>query len=280
MTIAGFFVLAAVLLFAAALREWAESRRKAPARSSSGHTRDAGVPRWMNTIPALGRRASSDRLARAGAEELLGVGGLVLCRVAAASTGAMAGLATAAFLPGRGALLAVTGGASLGLIGPDLLLERRAGRRRGRIVARLAEAIDVLAVGVAGGQSVRALLAGIAAVDEGPLASELAITVAELEAGTPAASALAALRRRVPAAEIAQLTLAIERSARLGSPLAAELDRQATALRDAQRREIAERAARASPKIQLVIALVLVPSVLLLIAAALAANSDRFFAAF
>jgi uncharacterized protein involved in exopolysaccharide biosynthesis len=38
---------------------------------------------------------------------------------------------------------------------------------------------------------------------------------------------------------------------------------------------VVERAARAAPKIQLVIALVLVPAVMLLVVAALVANSDR-----
>ena len=40
-----------------------------------------------------------------------------------------------------------------------------------------------------------------------------------------------------------------------------------------------ERAARAAPKIQLVVALVLVPSALLTIAAALVAHSDALFGA-
>ena len=57
-------------------------------------------------------------------------------------------------------------------------------------------------------------------------------------------------------------------------PLADQLRRQSASLRQDQRRAIEEEAARAAPKIQLVIALILVPSVLLLIVAALAANAD------
>ncbi|HRV59725.1 MAG TPA: type II secretion system F family protein, partial [Solirubrobacterales bacterium] len=63
-------------------------------------------------------------------------------------------------------------------------------------------------------------------------------------------------------------------SRRLGSPLADQLRRQSATLRQDQRRAIEEQAARAAPKIQLVIALILVPSVLMLIVAALAANVD------
>ena len=47
-----------------------------------------------------------------------------------------------------------------------------------------------------------------------------------------------------------------------------------------QRRRIEEQAARAAPKIQLAVALLLVPSVLLMIAAGLLANVDRFLAGF
>ena len=72
----------------------------------------------------------------------------------------------------------------------------------------------------------------------------------------------------------------IERSRRYGSPLADQFREQATALRGGQRRRIEEQAARAAPKIQLAVALLLVPSVLLMIAAGLLANIDRFLAGF
>jgi tight adherence protein C len=68
-------------------------------------------------------------------------------------------------------------------------------------------------------------------------------------------------------------------SRRCGSALG-PLREQATALRGIQRRRIEEQAARAAPKIQLAVALLLVPSVLLMIAAGLLANIDRFMAGF
>jgi tight adherence protein C len=276
---AGLLIVISALCLAAGLREWAELRRR---RGSGGGRRRIGgrIPAWMSAIPALDREASSERLVRAGAIERLGLRGLVSARLGTAAAGGLIGLLIGPYLPGRASpvvgFLAILGG----LVAPDLLLERRARRRRARIVAALAPAIDVLSVGVSGGHGVRSLFIGLAADGQGPLAEELALTVAELEAGLPTAKALANLRGRIPAPEIAQLTLAIERSLLLGSPLAAELDRQAATLRETQTREVTERAARASPKIQLVIALVLVPSVLLLVAAALAANSGRLLGAF
>ncbi|HEY3434905.1 MAG TPA: type II secretion system F family protein, partial [Solirubrobacterales bacterium] len=108
----------------------------------------------------------------------------------------------------------------------------------------------------------------------------LRLTVVELSCGVPLSAALRSLRERVPGSEIASLVAAIERSRRFGSPLADQLRRQATALRRDSRRSVEERAARTAPKIQLVVALVLVPSVLLMIAAGLIANAGTLLAGF
>ena len=114
----------------------------------------------------------------------------------------------------------------------------------------------------------------------GPLAAELARTVAEVECGQPLREAIEALRGRVGGAEVGALAAALERSRTYGSPLAEQLHLQATSLRREARRRIEERAARAAPKIQLVVALVLVPSVLLTIVAAIVAHSDALLGQF
>jgi tight adherence protein C len=167
-----------------------------------------------------------------------------------------------------------------GFFVPDALLERRARLRRRRLVAALPDALDLLAVGAASGRSPAAGFAEIAGAGAGPLADELRITVAELECGRALAEALQSLRARVPGKEVAALCAAVERSRRYGSPLADQLRRQSSALRRDQRRLVEEHAARAAPKIQLVVALVLVPSVLLMIAAALIANADVLLGGF
>ena len=61
----------------------------------------------------------------------------------------------------------------------------------------------------------------------------------------------------------------LTRSRRHGAPLGRLLAAQATRARHAQRQRVREQAARAAPKIQLVVALLLVPAVMLLVAAAL-----------
>jgi len=166
-----------------------------------------------------------------------------------------------------------------GFLGPDAALERAAKRRSARLVAALPDALDLLAVGTVAGRAPATVLGEISTGTSGPLASELAVAVAEIECGTAQAEAIARLRDRVPGASLGPLVAALERSRRYGSPLADQLHEQASALRRDARRRIEEKAARAAPKIQLVVALVLVPSVLLMILAALIAHSDELFSA-
>jgi len=103
----------------------------------------------------------------------------------------------------------------------------------------------------------------------GTLAAELRRAAHAVALGVPAASALADLEHRCPAAGIAPLTAVLRRAARHGAPLGPSLEAQAAEARARAARGHSERAARAAPQVQLVVALLLVPSVLLLVAAAL-----------
>jgi tight adherence protein C len=201
-------------------------------------------------------------------------------KLATAIAGGVVGLAGAPAAPGRISLLVAVAMPVAGFLLPDALLEREARQRHRRLLAALPDALDLLAIGSAAGRSPAAGFAEIARAGSGPLADELRVAVAELECGRPLAEALSALRERVPGSEVATLCASIERSRRLGSPLADQLRRQSASLRRDQRRAVEEHAARAAPKIQLVVALILVPSVLLMIAAALIANADVLLGGF
>jgi tight adherence protein C len=179
--------------------------------------------------------------------------------------------------PGRLSILVALALPVAGFLGPDAMLERRARARAGALRGSLPDALDLLATAAGAGRSPLAGFAEIAE-GEGPLEQELGVLVAEASCGTPQRSALESLRERVPTRELAVLCALIERSRRYGSPLGEQLHEQASSLRGAQRRRIEEDAARAAPKIQLAVALLLVPSVLLMIGAGLLANVDRFLA--
>jgi tight adherence protein C len=221
-------------------------------------------------LPPTGRNVQPEPTIRP-----IGVGSRVGC----AALGGVVALVGAPAAPGRIGWLMLVAVPAGGVFVPDLLAARARRARRRDLVTALPDALDLLAVGIAAGRSPAAGFAEIAGGD-GPLAEELRITVAELSCGEPLSSTLDGLRGRVPGGEVATLCAAIERSRRYGSPLADQLRRQSTALRRDQRRAVEEGAARAAPKIQLVVALVLVPSVLLMIAAGLIANADVLLAGF
>lgn len=221
-----------------------------------------------------------ERLRRSGLAPRLPLSTVLAAKLAGVAGGGLLALGAAPAAPGRTGVLVAVALPGAGFLVPDALLEREARRRRRRLLAALPDALDLLAVSAGSGRGPAAGLEQLARSGAGPLAEELRVTVAELSCGVPLSAALRSLRARAPGSEVARLVAAIERSRRFGSPLAEQLRRQASALRRDSRRAIEERAARAAPKIQLVVALVLVPSVLLMIAAGLLANASDLLSGF
>ncbi|MSO40534.1 MAG: hypothetical protein EXQ70_01310 [Solirubrobacterales bacterium] len=270
-------IAAAALLSAAAIREALADRERGDGSSGDkapapGLARVVRVEALERLVARLGLEA---RLARAGLAGQLSVSSLLVAKLGGAALGSLVGLVAAPTAPARLSLLVALGMPVGGFLIPDAWLERAARRRLGRLRAGLPDALDRFAVGAAAGRSPAEGFAEIGRAD-GPLGRELAVARAELDCGVAHRQALAGLRRRAPIAEIAAMCAAMERSRRHGSPLASQLAAQASGMRREQRRRIEEGAAKAAPKIQLAVALLLVPSVLLMIAAALLANVGRF----
>ena len=232
------------------------------------------------TLPVVDSRLGlSARLARAGLSERVSARALLATKIGGALAGLLWAVGVAPAAPPRFGWIVAIALPAGGFLGPDAWLERRARQRLRALRASLPDALDLLAVGTAAGRSPLTGLSELGA-GEGPLARELAMLSAESSCGVPQSEALESLRRRAPVREVSAMCALIERSRRFGSPLSDQLREQATGLRGVQRRRIEEQAARAAPKIQLAVALLLVPSVLLMIAAGLLANIDRFMAGF
>jgi tight adherence protein C len=270
----------AALLAALAVWELAGSRGEEIGALGRRTLRVASGGRVRSLAEAALRLGIPERLARAGLADRVGIGLVLGAKLGGAGIGVLAAALAAPAVPGRLSLVAALAFPAAGFMLPDALCEREARRRTSGLVAALPDALDLLAVGAEAGRGPAAVLGEIAAGTSGPLATELAVTTAEIECGASHHVALDGLRERVRGGEIAALTATLERSRRYGSPLADQLRERAAALRAEQRRRIEEQAARAAPKIQLVVALVLVPSVLLMIVAALLANSDRLLSGF
>ncbi|HEY1360536.1 MAG TPA: type II secretion system F family protein [Thermoleophilaceae bacterium] len=211
------------------------------------------------------------RLAAAGRPGGLGTSQLMAAKTAAGLAAGGAGVALSAAAPGRLGLVLVLACPVAGFLGPDLWLRRLAAARARRVRRDLPLLLDLLRVQTEAGASLPAALREVGRRAAGPLAVEWAAVAREVEVGVPLGRALAGMELRLPLPEVRALVAALERSRRHGSPVGDTLAAQAREARFALARRIREEAARAGPKIQLVVALLLVPSVLLLVAAALAA---------
>ena len=235
-------------------RGWAPPRRAPLRRIASGVLARAGH--------RLAGRAPRDLAARLEAAGLATPPGDVMAAKVGASLVAL--LATVPLAAGLAPL--TTAGAFLA---PDLLIRRRARHRDAIIDAELGDVLDLLRVAVAAGLSPGRALGEVGRRHHGTLAAELDRAAQATALGVPLADALAALQRRAPASGVAVLAGALRRAARHGAPLGPTLAAQAAEARSRTARRHTEAAARAAPQVQLVVALLLVPSVLLLVGAAL-----------
>jgi tight adherence protein C len=253
-------------------------------RGRSGGAARSGrrtAPRLLHALARLGRRlrphgtpAPRDleaRIAAAGRPGGLGAREVMAAKVAAAVGGGLLAAVLSAAAPGRlGVALAVAGPVA-GFLAPDAWLARRAADRARRVRAELPALLDLLRVCVEAGSSLPKALREVGSRTRGPLAAEWRALGREVALGVPLEAALSGTVARLPLPEVRSLVAALERARRHGAPLADTLASQARDARFSLARHAREEAARAGPKIQLVVALLLVPSVLLLVAAALAA---------
>lgn len=212
------------------------------------------------------------RLAAAGRPLGLRAADVMAAKGGAGALALLLALPLASLLPGRLGLLAPFALPLAAFLGPDVWLRRRIRRRGAAMAWELPDLLDLLRVALGAGLSIDRALAEVARRAHGPLAREWRTAAIEVELGVPRERALAGLAQRCPCEGVVPLVRALERGARHGTPLADALAAQAADARATQARRLAERAAKAAPQIQLVVALLLVPSVLLLVAAALLAS--------
>jgi tight adherence protein C len=209
------------------------------------------------------------RLAAAGAPLGLSVADVVALEGAGALAGLLLALPLAAALPGRLGIVLVLCAPAAGFLAPDVALARRARRRAAHVRHELADVLDLLRVAVEAGLPVGRALAEVAHRCRGVLASEIGAAAVRMQLGTARSEALDALVARCPVDGVAALAAAIARADRHGAALAPALQALAAEARAEQARRLRDDAARAAPKIQLVVALLLVPAVMLLVAAIL-----------
>ena len=250
-----------------------------PRGRAVGARRPDSAARLLRGLAALGGRGARGRaprelgarIAAAGEPGGLGVREVMAAKLAGTGCCGAAGVLLSLTAPGRLGIFLMAVAPAAGFLAPDLWLARRAAARARVVRRELPGLLDMLRVTVDAGASLTAALGQVGGRAQGPLAREWRAVAREAALGVPLAEALARMGRRLPQPEVAALIGALDRARRHGAPLTATLAGQARDSRLALRRAVKEEAARAGPKIQLVVALLLVPSVLLMVGAALAA---------
>jgi tight adherence protein C len=191
-------------------------------------------------------------------------------RLGSTVTFASVGAAGLLLLQSPVGLAVAAGCAGFGWLYPDLWLRSAATRRANEIERQAPLAIDLIASAVAAGISIDEAIRGAAASTSGPLRAELESVSANLALGHRRAAELRDLGERTASPSLMRLATALRISDRLGVPLAAGLRRQAARTRTEQARAVQERAARAAPRILLVVVFLLVPAAMLPVMTALA----------
>jgi tight adherence protein C len=262
--VAGAAAAAGLLELLATCRARARVKPAAPGTRTIGRT----------MLTRVGRRAAlraprglAARLEAAGVPS--SVGDMMALKAGGATIALLVGVLAGSAVSGRPVGLLVLAAPTVAFLAPDWWLRSRRRSRTRAMECELADVLDLLRVALEAGLGVRRAMAEVGRRHPGLLADELGRAAARIELGLPHAEAVVGLERRCPVEGIATLGAALRRAERHGAPLGDALAAQAEQARARRARAAAETAARAAPKIQLVVALLLVPSAMLLVAAAL-----------
>lgn len=225
--------------------------------------------RFAGALPArLARPPDPVLVRRAGAT--LGPQDVVAARVGGAvvfgTLGAIGGMA-AGGIPG---VIVAAGLVGFGWAYPMLWMRSAASMRATRIERAAPALLELVAAGVEAGIPLDAALAGAARAAGDELVHELERSRGSIALGRPRGEEFRDLGERTGAPTLAALGLALRLSDRLGVPLARALRDQAERSRAEAARAVQERAARAGPRVLVVVVFVLVPAALLPIGAAVA----------
>ncbi|MBD7918393.1 type II secretion system F family protein [Cellulomonas sp. Sa3CUA2] len=158
-----------------------------------------------------------------------------------------------------------------------LWLTTAGSRRQAQIEIELPDFLDVLGVTVKAGLGFRQAVERVCEFHDGPLAQEMRTALQEMSVGVSRRQAFVAMRDRTRSEGVAAFVTALLQAEELGVPLASALDDIASDVRKDHAQRVRQAAAKAAPKVSLVVTMTIVPGALLLIVASvLLANMDTF----
>jgi len=180
------------------------------------------------------------------------------------------------------AFLAMIGGswllafaaAGIGWFLPEVWLSRSGRLRQERIERDLPDFLDILAVTVRAGLGYRSALQRVAEALGGPISEEILTALRQMDLGATRRDAFLALRSRNSSESLGTFVAAQLQAEELGVPLSEALNDIALDMRRSAAQSARRRAARAAPRISLIVTTLIVPGSIILILAAMVLGTD------
>lgn len=226
-------------------------------------------------VTYAGRRDIRSLIARAGMHGRVEPRDIAALRVLCVFAALMAAPRLAGALPHRLIPLVLAVWLASAAEAPLWWLRRAAAQRAAALRAALPDALELMRACLTAGLPLRRALLLVGDHCAEPVAGEFLCVAAETGFGIAQSTALDGLAARNPLPEVRALVAAMHRAGRHGSPLAPVVAAQAEEARRARDRAIVERGARAGPKIQLIVAVTIVPAALTGLAAVVIAAFAR-----
>jgi tight adherence protein C len=165
----------------------------------------------------------------------------------------------------------------VGFLLPDWDLERRSTTRRGLVLMELPTILDMLTLATSAGMALEQALEEVARHSDGVVARELRLLVRELALGQRRTldEALAAMAERLGLVEFERVIGRMGAAYEQGLPLAQALAAQAQALREQQRLHVVEEGGKATVRMLLPVALLILPVLFVVVLVPAAAELTR-----
>ena len=237
----------------------------------------AGVT--MKLMPKTNPDEVANRLLAAGLARSLSPQAYLALKTGLAGVFIVFGL----FLTITGAMPAVfglmigLGGAAIGFIAPDFVINNRVRGRKERMRADLPNVLDLLCVSVEAGLGFDQALVKLNERMEGPLVDEFSLVLHEMRIGQSRTAALKNLSERVEAPEVSQFARAIIQADQLGIALSRILRVQSTDMRLRRQLAAEEKAMKAPVKMLFPTVLFIFPSMFVVALGPAALNLMKTF---
>ena len=231
----------------------------------SEHMPAARLERIEKIISAERRSKLRDRLIAAGWYQV-SPGAFLLREFGALAAGSALALISVFFAPNK--TLAISVGILLALVVsriPSIVLDRAIARRRQSIARSLPDFLDLLAATVRAGLALNSALVYATQSQSGPLRQEFGSALAEIRLGRPRSEALLSLSDRIGESQLAAAILTIVQAEELGANLSHVLHTLAAEVRDSRWLRAEETAARLPVKMVFPMALLMLPSLYIMI---------------